>query len=234
MSQMERIRQFAEELLTFQELPEPPDRWLWDRACRIARSVQLICKFPEILEKGEAADPFCLTAAAYLSDVGFKLYAGVKGLSLQASTLELRGRELRDFSVRIIHEKCAGSPITSNLDRICRILAESENRLTRMPEAMILSDARSLNDVGNLGVLQEIRRCLLQGKGPEGLLEGWDRKIEYRYWEARLKEGFHLRSVQQIAQQRFSAMEQCILQLRSEHLGSDLENISLESIDSVL
>ena len=32
-------------------------------------------------------------------------------------------------------------------------------------------------------------------------------QIEYRYWEARLKEGFHFRTVRQIAQSRFEATE---------------------------
>lgn len=233
MLQIERIRQLAEEVLTFQERTGHTDRWLWDRACRIARYAECICKLPEILEKGESIDQISLLTAAYFSDAGFKLYTKLKDISMTAAMLELRGRQLRDFSVQILQEQADGSPFLGNIDRVCRILVESENRTTRLTEARILSDARGLDDIGNMGILQDVRRCLLQGKGPGALLEGWDRKIEYRYWDARLKEGFHFSTVQQVAKRRFAAMEQCVQQLRMETDGTDLQNITLESFNSV-
>ena len=185
------------------------------------------------MEKGGSIDLLSLLAAAYFSDAGFTLYSKIKGIPITSATFELRGRELRDFSVQIMQEECNQPQFTGIVDRVCRIIVESENRLTRLPEAQILSDARGLDDIGNLGILQDVRRCLLQGKGPGAVLEGWDRKIEYRYWEARLKEGFHFASVRQIAKRRFTAMEQCIQQLRSEYHGTDLQNITLESFNSV-
>jgi hypothetical protein len=231
--QMERIRQLAEEVLTFQEPSGHCDRWLWDRACRIARYTEAICKFPEIQDKGESVDLFCLLTAVYFSDAGIKLYTKAKGVSFNSAALELRGRELRDFSIQILKEKESEPLLAGKMDRICRILTESENRTTRLTEAQILSDARGLDDIGALGLLADVRRCVVQGKGAGALLEGWDRKIEYRYWEARLKEGFHFRTIRQIAQRRFAAMEQCIRQLRTEYMAADLQNIPLESINSI-
>lgn len=233
MVQMERIRQLAEEALTFQEKKGQTDRWLWDRACRVVRYVGSICKLPEIAEKEKSIDHFCLLTAAYFSDAGFKVYSQIKNISISSATLELRGRELRDFSIQILQGMSNQSPLSSNnIDRICHILVESENRLTRVPEARILSDARGLDDIGTIGIIQDIRRYLLQGKGPEALLEGWDRKIEYRYWDARLKEGFHFPSVQQAAKRRFDIMEKSIRQLRTETFGTDLGNMTLESFNS--
>ena len=182
----------------------------------------------------DGLDLFCLQAAAYFSDSGYILYSQLKEVSVTDASLTLRGRELRDFSVQVVQEHCQRRQYITKLDRICRILTESENRLTRLPEARILSDARCLDDIGALGILQDVRRCVLAGKGVSSLLEGWKRKIEYRYWDARLKEGFHFPSVRQIAQRRFAAMEQCIRQLESEHLAEDLINITLESLPSVL
>ncbi len=233
MVQMERIRQLAEEVLTFQGESGQPDRWLWERACRIARYTESAFKLPEIQEKAASADLFCLLTAVYFSDSGFRMYARVRGISMTAATLEVRGRELRDFSVQILQEMESRLELEGNLDRVCRIMIESENRLTRVPEAQILSDVRGLDDIGNIGILQDVRRCLLQGKGPCSLLEGWDRKIEYRYWEARLKEGFCFSSLRQIAKRRLAAMEQCIQQLRTEIHASDLQNITLESFNSI-
>lgn len=233
MSQMERIRRLAEELLIFQDPSGHTERWLWDRASRIARHAELISKLPELTKKNESVDSFCLLASAYLSDAGYRLYSRIKGEKRGLAILDLRGRQLRDYSVEMIKEKETDPCFEGKADQICRIIVESEIRSTQMPEAKVLSDARMLDEIGALGLLQEIRRCILQGKGPGGLLDAWDRRVEYRYWEARLKEGFHYETVRQIAQHRFASMEQYIRQLRREYLGQDLENIHLESFNAI-
>lgn len=231
--QTERIGQLAEEVLTFPDLSGRTDRWLWERACRIARYTEAICKLPEIQNKGESIDLFCLLSAAYFSDAGLKLYIKARKISFTLAALELRGRELRNFSIQILKEKENDPILKGKIEPICRIILESENRMTRQIEAQILSDARGLDDIGIFGLLQDFRRCLAQGKGARALLEGWNRKIEYRYWEARLKEGFHFRSVRQIAQSRFEAAEKCIRQMRAEYSAGDLQNIPLESRKSI-
>ncbi|HOK65443.1 MAG TPA: hypothetical protein PK054_05155 [Anaerohalosphaeraceae bacterium] len=233
MEEIEGIRRLAEEVLTFQGPSGHSERWLWEKAARIARNAELITKLPELTKKGESFDIFSLLAAAYLSDAGYRLYSQVKGQTLAEAVVELRGRQLRDYSIQLVKEKETASLFKGKTDHICRIIAEVENRSTQLTEAKILSDARLLDEIGAIGLFQEIRRYFLQGKGAGALLEGWDRRIEYRYWEARLKEGFHYQTVRQIAQGRFAAMEQYIRQLRKEYLGQDLQNIELESFNTI-
>jgi len=225
MAQMERIQRLAEEVLTFQVSSGHIERWLWDRAKRIARNAEQISKLPELTKKGVSIDLFALLAAAYLSDAGYRLFTQMEGKTGWA-TLQLQGKQLRENSIQIIKGKEKDPCLEGKTDLICRIIAESENRSTQLLEARVLSDARMLDEIGALGIVHEIRRCILQGKGPGALLEGWDRRIEYRYWEARLKEGFYFPSVRRIAQDRFEAMERYIQQLRKEYFGQDLESFS--------
>lgn len=233
MEEIERIRRFAEEVLTFQGPSGNPERWLWDKTIRIVRNAELISKLPELIKKGQPIDLFSLSAAAYLSDAGYQLYIQTKGSPLSQALLEVRGRQLRDYSIQRLNEKDAAALLKDKLDLVCRIILESESRNAQLTEAKILSDARLLDEFGAVGLLHEIRRLFLQGKGAGALLHGWDRKVEYRYWQARLKEGFHFQTVRGLAQNRFAFMEQFIRQLRKEHNAQDLQNIELESFNAI-
>ncbi len=233
MEDLERIRQLAKEVLTFQQPSGQTERWLWEKTLHIARNADLISKLPELTKKGESVDTFSLLAAAYLSDCGYRLYSRIKERSFSEAVTELRGRQLREYSVQFIREKQTTSLLGDKTDYICRIITESESRASPLLEAQILSDARLLDEIGALGLLHEFRRYFLQGKGAGALLDGWDRRIEYRYWDARLKEGFHFQTVRQIAQSRFAAMEQYFRQLRNEYLGQDFQNIELESFKTI-
>ncbi|MEJ5259918.1 MAG: hypothetical protein WHS88_07000 [Anaerohalosphaeraceae bacterium] len=233
MEELERIRRLAEEVLTFQLPSGCTERWLWEKTLHIARNAELISKLPELTKKGESVDTFSLLAAAYLSDCGYRLYSRIKERSLCEAVSELRGRQLREYSVQFVKEKQTASLLGDKTELICRVVIESESRASPLVEAQILSDARLLDEIGAFGLLHEFRRYFLQGKGAAALLDGWDRRVEYRYWDARLKEGFHFQTVRQIAQSRFAAMEQYIRQLRNEYLGQDFRNIELESFKAI-
>ena len=91
---------------------------------------------------------------------------------------------------------------------------------------MILSDAQNLDDMGATGIFNEFKRHVAQGKGVTDALQSWKKKIDYRYWQARLKESFRFESVRKLAQQRLSATEYFMNQLKIEHSAKDLEELS--------
>ena len=106
-----------------------------------------------------------------------------------------------------------------------KIIIESGDRFTKMVEAMILSDARNLEDMGAVGIFSELARSASSGKNPSELLNTWQRKVDYQYWDARLKESFRFPSVRQLAQQRFNAVIDFMNQLEVEISASDIKDL---------
>ena len=100
-----------------------------------------------------------------------------------------------------------------------------------MTESMILSDARNLEDMGAVGLFHELRRYVIHGKSISDILESWKRKIDYGYWQARLKESFRFEPVRQLAEERFAAAVYFMNQLTVENGAHDLEKRLLESLD---
>ncbi|MCI0498556.1 MAG: hypothetical protein L0Y36_02595 [Planctomycetales bacterium] len=231
MSELDVIRQIARQALTIPTLTGTSDNWLWDRTLRILRTVEHICRLPELANRSLSIDRFCLIAAAYFADSGFAHYTDVENVSARLVLADISLADLCDFSTQVVSDRLAGSLAGPRIDKINRIIVESSNRQTAMTEAMILSDARNLEDMGAVGLFHELRRYVIHGKGISEILESWKRKIDYGYWQARLKESFRFEPVCRLAEQRLSAAVHFMNQLAMENAARDLEERLLGSLD---
>ena len=220
MSEFETIREIARKTLTAQT---PSGDWLWDRSCRIRRNVDQISRLPGPAGKAKAIDRPCLITAAYFAESGYtQRSAGAK--SSGAETLwDMNDDNLFSASTRIVTKQLTNILNNAQIEKINTIITESVNRFTTMTEAMILSDARNLEDLGSVGLLHELRRMMLQGKSVSDLLDSWERKIEYGYWQARIKESFRFDAVRQIAEQRLATATAFMEQVAIENNATDLE-----------
>jgi hypothetical protein len=232
MSELDVIRQLAQQALTIPTLTGNNDNWLWDRTLRVLRTVEHICRLPELANQALTIDRFCLISAAYFADSGFAHYTDVENVSARLVLADISLADLCDFSTQVVSDRLAGSLAGPRIDKINRIIIESGNRQTSVTEAMILSDARSLEDMGAVGLFHELRRYVIHGKGISEILESWKRKIDYGYWQARLKESFRFDPVRRLAEQRFLAAVHFMNQLTMENAARDLEEHLLESMDS--
>jgi len=231
MSEIDIIREIAQQVMMVPTLAGTTDNWLWDRAQRLVRNVEHICRLPELTEANLPIDRFCLTSAAYFVDCGFARYADVEDTAARLVLADVSPADLRDFSTQVVSDKLSGSLAGPKIDKINKIIIESGDRFTDMVEAKILSDARSLDDMGAVGIFNEFRRYVVHGKGASDVLESWKKKVDYRYWQARLKESFRFESVRKLASQRFSTAEYFMNQLTVENSAKDLEEIIIESLD---
>ncbi len=232
MSELDVIRQIAQQALTIPTLTGISDNWLWDRTLRILRTVEHICRLPELVNQAIAIDRFCLIAATYFADTGFAHYTDVENVSARLVLADISLADLCDFSTQVVSDRLVGALAGPRIDKINRIITESGNRQTAMTEAMILSDARNLEDMGAVGLFHELRRYVIHGKAVAEILESWKRKIDYGYWQARLKESYRFEPVKLLAEQRFAAAKYFMNQLATENAARDLEERLLESLDA--
>jgi hypothetical protein len=229
MSELEAVRKIGRQALMVSGPMAGFGACLWDRAERLVCTVEYICGLPELVRGGLQIDRFCLIAATYFSDSGLALCLATGEREAAEVLSNANGEELLDLSARVVEERLAGVVEKARIDKINRIITESGGRFTKMAEAMILSDARNLDDMGTAGIFNEFGRYFIGGKGVRDVLQSWKKKKDYRYWQARLKEGFRFEQVRRLAEQRLSAAEFFMKQLEAETEAQDLEEVSVES-----
>jgi hypothetical protein len=88
------------------------------------------------------------------------------------------------------------------LDRAARLLHEIPHRSPVPDEARVLADAVNLDDFGVIGLLMQMIQMARIGDGVNQLADGAEKREQYGYWEARLKDGFHFEPVRKIAAER--------------------------------
>ena len=230
---MDVVKEIARQALSVTTETCAEDNWLWDRAQRVLRNVEHICSLPELAEKNLPIDKFCLIAAVCFFESGLTCSAEAKDAGSKPVFTDTNPNDLRDFSARIAADKLTGVLPQHKIEKINKIITESGNRLTNMPEAMILSDASSLDDMGAVGLFNEFRKYAALGKGITDILKTWKRKLDYQYFQARLKESFRFKSVGKLAQKRHIAAENFMNQLQAENYADDLEKFITESPDNV-
>jgi hypothetical protein len=102
------------------------------------------------------------------------------------------------------------------LDRTARVLQEMPHRSPMLDEARLLADALNLDDFGITGLVQYTIQLCKSGDGVLQLAAGLEKREEYGYWDARLKDGFHFEPVRQIARRRLDNARHVALLLLTE------------------
>ena len=163
MADLSVIKEIAEQVLSVPTLKGTPDRYLIDRAWRVVRHCGSIAQLNEV--RCFQVDNECLTIAALFRDAGFARYANQEDKALRMVLADLTDEDMRDFSAQVVHEKLTELINPRQLERTCSIIIESGQRNTRLIEAIILSDARNLDDMGAVGIFNEMRRYVIHGRG---------------------------------------------------------------------
>ena len=226
MSELNIVKDCARQALIITAAAGGCDNFLWDRAQRLVRNAEYICRLPELNKAGFQIDRFCLLTATYFNDAGRAHYLEGRHTKGKMKNLGPGNDGLLDASAQIAEEKLASVLNAARLKTVGRIIVESGDHFTNITEAMILSDARNLDDMGAAGIVNEMRKYAADGKTVADALQTWKRKADYRYWQARLKEGFKFNSVRKLAEHRLAAAEYFMNQLKLEHLAEDLEAVA--------
>ena len=145
MAELNVIKGVAERVLAVPTLKGGVDRYLIDRAFRVFRHCGSIAQLSEV--QRFQFDHECLNVAALFCDSGFSRYASQDDQMARMVLADLTDDDLRDFSCQMVHEHLAEILNPRQVDRVCAIIMESGKRKTALIEAMILSDARNLDDL---------------------------------------------------------------------------------------
>jgi len=229
MSELDIIRDLAKQTLTIPTPASNLDSSLWDRAQRLVRNVEHICRLPELSNTSLQIDHFCLMAATYFSDAGLAGQLKAKRPAASSILPDTNNNDLADFSAQATEEKLAGIIEKTKIGKISGIITESASHSAKMTEAMILSDARNLDDMGAAGIFNEFRRYVIEGKSISDALQSWKKKVDYMYWQARLKESFRFEQVRKLAERRLATAKYFMNQLKVENIAQDLEELTLDS-----
>jgi hypothetical protein len=205
MADLENFLDIARELLT----ADRRDAILYERTQRVLRACEQIAALPELADR--RIDRQCLFVAAIFHEVG------AAGAAEGADAAEIRRR-----SAERMAEHAADMLPARQIERIGQIIRESSTRGTALVEAQVLNDAISLDEIGAMGVWHELRRYLAAGRGVAEALISWQRKIEYNYFQARLKDNFRFEPVRRLARRRLQAVTGFMEQLKREHFGEDV------------
>ncbi len=193
------------------------ENYIWDKVKRIVANARTISKMPEIAESNINADS--LRTAAYFCETGILGKDRDKGYHLNSKNNSF---DYLSVSVDIAQEKLKSKLDSAKLKKVCLIIKECGNNISNVPEAMILSDARNLEDMGAIGLFNQFRTNAFANKSVSDVLKSWKRKLDYMYWEARLQEGFHFESVKKLANERLQQAQYFMDQLKRENTRADI------------
>jgi hypothetical protein len=102
------------------------------------------------------------------------------------------------------------------LDRVGRILTETAQKSPMLDEARLLADAVNLDDFGVAALFSYAIQLGLSGGGVMDVAAALNKREQYGYWEARLKDGFHFEPVAVIARRRLEHARQVSALLHAE------------------
>lgn len=88
------------------------------------------------------------------------------------------------------------------VDRTTALLVQVHQRNPASDEAKLLADALNLEDFGVTGLIAQAVTAARHGGGVAVVADGCEKREQYGYWEARLKDGFYFEPVRQMAQKR--------------------------------
>jgi len=196
------------------------DLFLWEYAWRIARSAERIATFPE--PQRNAPDPSAVVAAGLYHAACWAQRCRAGECDRSEVLMAALSEGDREQSARMLEAALAEILSPDARQRALRAVRSAHDRATPSVEARIVADACSLQEFGVLSLWVLIRRGMIEGKAVQAVLDGWNRKKEYRFWEARLNDSFHFDAVRELARRRLERLERLMAELKEQHYAEDI------------
>ena len=188
---------------------------LMDDADRLWRRVQSLLKLGLIAS--ESADTDALELACYALELPMRSTSNLPTGKLGRTNLRDRTEQAAELLVGAVGNEAPEELI----DRATNILLAMPHRNPASDESKLLADALNLDDFGVIGFVTRAIQLGRQGDGVNQLSEGSEKREQYGYWDARLKDGFHFEPVRKLARQRLENARK-VAKLLADELGGDV------------
>ena len=167
-------------------------------------------------------DRFALSVAALFHQAATVRLEEERRTSTVYAAATMSADDVREYSAELASDRLKGKVPARQLEFVQDIIRHSHDSGTTISEAWLLSDADSLDDVGALGVWRDLRRSVMEGRAVEDAVRAWQRREQYGYWEARIRDAFRLETLRRLAQGRLAAAQAFMQQLARERQADDL------------
>ena len=208
-----KIRQRMQRLLGVVDEHDTTGPRLVDDAARLWRRVQRFLKDGLI---GADVNAEALELACYALQLPMRERKLLPTGKLGRTSLKDRAEHAAELLVSQLGETAS----EELLDQSTRILQELPQRTPVLDEAKLLADALNLDDFGATGLFAQAMQMSRTGDGVKQVAEGCEKREQYGYWDARLRDGFHFPPIREIAKRRLEAAR-AACKLLTDELNED-------------
>jgi hypothetical protein len=172
------------------------------RGTRLLEDAQRLCaRIRRLIGKGvipPETDSSALEVACHALQLPLKSTRGSVAGRLGRTNLRERAEQAAEMLVGLVGD-LGNEPL---LEETTNLLLQVHQREPETDQAKLLADALNLEDFGVSGLILQTILVARQGGGVLTVADGCEKREQYGYWEARLKDGFHFEQTRAIAKQR--------------------------------
>jgi HD superfamily phosphodiesterase len=220
MPELEPIIELARTVLVGRSPFGREDTFLFDHSLRVMRVAERLSACCEVREW--RLDRFALSVAALFHQGATVRLEEERQMSTVYAAATMSAEDVKEYSAELAGDRLAGCLPQRQLECVQEIIRHVHDASSDIAEAKIVSDADSLDDIGALGIWRDLRRNILEGRGVEEAVRAWQRREQYGYWEARMREALRLETSRRLASGRLAAARAFMQQLSRERDASDI------------
>ena len=220
MPEIEPIVEIAREVLVGRSPLGREDTFLFDHSVRVMRVADRLSACREA--RSWRMDRFALSVAALFHQAATVRLDEERRTSTVYAAATMSAEDVKHYSAELAGDRLRQKLPPQQLELVEEIIRHAHDATIESAETKILSDADSLDDVGALGVWRDLRRYLLEGRGVDEAIHAWERREQYGYWDARVREAFRLETSRRLAERRLAGARAFMQQLAGEREAADL------------
>lgn len=186
------------------------------KGTRLLEDAQRLCsRINALLKLGIVpveTDPVPMEMACYALQLPLKSTKTTPAGKLGRPNLRERAQQGAEMLANLL----ADASIEPLLEATSQLLLEIHQKKPENVSAQLLADALNLEDFGVGGLMFQAIQIARQGGGVLTVADGLEKREQYGYWDARLKDGFHFDQVRQLARKRLDQARKVATLLANE------------------